>query len=165
MAGGQASQELGFEKHEWGKHGTCAGVANATDFFGQVCALSARPLSLLETARRAAQSLDDMSAGLTAAGFAVFATDAHNSQIELSACASNDGQWKLAAVSAFPTVCKGTAPPGAPRINAKPNLEPCISAAVQRSNAQRGSPNLLLTSGLPLTQTPTTRLPPTYRLP
>jgi len=111
VRGGEASQELWFEKHEWGKHGTCAGVANATDFFGQVCALSARPLSLLSAARDAKKPLSDMSAALTAAGFAVFSTDEHNSQIELSACASNDGHWRLAAVSSFPTVCKGSVPP------------------------------------------------------
>ena len=39
--------DLGFEQHEWGKHGVCAGVKDAKDFFTQVCALSAAPLSVM----------------------------------------------------------------------------------------------------------------------
>ena len=27
---------IGFEEHEWGKHGKCAGVKNADDFFGSI---------------------------------------------------------------------------------------------------------------------------------
>ena len=39
--------DLGFEQHEWGKHGVCAGVKDAKDFFTQVCALSAPPLRVM----------------------------------------------------------------------------------------------------------------------
>ena len=39
--------DLGFEQHEWGKHGVCAGVKDAKDFFTQVCALSAAPLRVM----------------------------------------------------------------------------------------------------------------------
>ena len=39
--------DLPFEKHEWGKHGVCAGVKDANDFFTQVCALSAAPLKVM----------------------------------------------------------------------------------------------------------------------
>jgi hypothetical protein len=49
---------------------------------------------------------------------AVFSIDEVNSQFELSACASNDGVWKLAPVARFPALCHGTVhpllPPGPP---------------------------------------------------
>ncbi|KAH8045241.1 hypothetical protein JL722_14306 [Aureococcus anophagefferens] len=38
-------------------------------------------------------------------GYEVFGTDATNSQLLLSACASSDKKWKLAAVADFPTAC------------------------------------------------------------
>ena len=39
--------DLGFEQHEWGKHGVCAGVADADDYFTQLCAIAAGPLAAM----------------------------------------------------------------------------------------------------------------------
>merc|ERR1712113_1047602 len=38
---------LGFEIHEWEKHGSCAGVQDAEDFFTQVCGMADKPLSVM----------------------------------------------------------------------------------------------------------------------
>lgn len=43
---------ISFEQHEWEKHGQCAGVADVEDFFGQVCSLADKPVSLMEAARK-----------------------------------------------------------------------------------------------------------------
>ena len=41
------ADNLDFERHEWDKHGRCAGVVDATDFFDQLCNLSAAPLKVI----------------------------------------------------------------------------------------------------------------------
>ena len=56
---------MDFETHEWIKHGRCAGVKDADDFFTQVCALSAAPLALMKEAA----SFSEMVASLRHAGF------------------------------------------------------------------------------------------------
>ena len=95
--------DLGFEQHEWGKHGVCAGVKDAKDFFTQVCALSAPPLRVMAATVAAG---GDAAADLKAAGYAIFGTDAKNSQVELSACADASGTWHLAAISDFAATCE-----------------------------------------------------------
>lgn len=42
-----------FQDHEWSKHGVCAGVRGAEDYFTQTCALAAPPLQVLSAARSA----------------------------------------------------------------------------------------------------------------
>ena len=56
---------MDFETHEWIKHGRCAGVKDADDFFTQVCALSAAPLALMKEAA----GFSEMVASLRHAGF------------------------------------------------------------------------------------------------
>ena len=46
------------------------------------------------------------AADLKAAGYAIFGTDAKNSQVELSACADASGTWHLAAISDFAATCE-----------------------------------------------------------
>ena len=98
--------DLGFEQHEWGKHGVCAGVKDAKDFFTQVCALSAAPLSVMAATVAAGGDVARAAADLKAAGYALFGTDAKNSQVELSACADASGTWHLAAISDFDATCE-----------------------------------------------------------
>lgn len=97
-----------FVDHEWEKHGVCAGAPSADEFFGQVCALSGRPLSVMYMVQHEAKSLDDYVNALNRIGFSVYST-MDDGQILLSACAKEVAQgiyvWFLAAVSDFPKVC------------------------------------------------------------
>ena len=53
--------------------------------------------------------LPGMAALLKQVGFPVWAVDARNSQVELSACAGADGRWRLAAEGDFGRECGGGA--------------------------------------------------------
>ena len=98
--------DLGFEQHEWGKHGVCAGVADADDYFTQLCAIAAGPLAAMRAAREAGADLDAMADAVEGAGYSVFyVDDSSDSQLYLSACATSNGTWRLAAPSAFESVC------------------------------------------------------------
>ena len=97
--------DLGFEQHEWGKHGVCAGVKDAKDFFTQVCALSTAPLKVMAATLSGGGDVTRAASDLKAAGYAIFGTDAKNSQVELSACADASGTWHLAAVADFEATC------------------------------------------------------------
>ncbi|CAK0794031.1 unnamed protein product [Prorocentrum cordatum] len=101
------SQLLWFENHEWEKHGRCAGVDGVDDFFHQICDLSAAPLAAMGKAT----AFEDMVGALGRAGHPIFDVDRENDQIFLSACAAQDGRWKLADASKFQEVCGGGAPP------------------------------------------------------
>ena len=104
--GAASAEQLAFEKHEWEKHGVCAGMRDAADFFGQVCELSRGPLSVMAKERDAgARDLDIYARRLEGAGYPVFATDQRNSQVELSACAGLDARWVLAKPSEFGVRC------------------------------------------------------------
>ena len=104
--------DLGFEQHEWGKHGVCAGVKDAKDFFTQVCALSKAPLKVMAATVSGGGDLALVKSDLIAAGYAVFATDAKHAQVELTACADASGTWHLAPVADFAAKCgKGPNPP------------------------------------------------------
>ena len=114
-----------FETHEWEKHGVCAGVKNADDFFTQICALSAAPLAAMKSSNA---SLAAMNAAVTAAGYEVFYVDADatTSQLMLSACLNQKtGQWHLANVTDFGNVCGSSTPaPPAPAPGPTPGPSP-----------------------------------------
>ena len=82
------------------------GVKDAKDFFTQVCALSAAPLRVMAATVAAGGDVARAAADLKAAGYAIFGTDAKNSQVELSACADASGTWHLAAISGFAATCE-----------------------------------------------------------
>merc|ERR1712107_216137 len=92
---------LQFETHEWEKHGSCAGVKNAEDYFTQMCALADKPIEIMTDIKQSGGDLTKMSDALDNAGYAVFSLDTYNKQVKLSACASNDGKWVLAPVNEF----------------------------------------------------------------
>ena len=122
--------DLGFEQHEWGKHGVCAGVKDAKDFFTQVCALSAAPLRVMAATVAAGGDVARAAADLKAAGYAIFGTDAKNSQVELSACADASGTWHLAAISDFAATCEA-----AYSDNHNPNCTPTRTLTLTRCGA------------------------------
>ena len=53
------------------------------------------------------RSLDHFVQALESAGYSIFYADYQYKQILLSACASKDGDWTLADISKFSTVCGG----------------------------------------------------------
>lgn len=99
---------LSFERHEWDKHGRCAGVQDADDFFEQLCKLTKAPLAVMMTARKAGHvDLSGYAQRLSQAGYPVFSTDERNMQVELAACAGSDGKWVLAKPDDFGSTCLG----------------------------------------------------------
>ena len=97
---------LQFEQHEWSKHGLCAGVQNAKDFFTQVCTLSVRPLAIMRRARdNGTTTVEDFADALSRENFAVWSWSVKESQVQLSACRQSSGIWILAPPSDFETVC------------------------------------------------------------
>merc|ERR1712216_1110506 len=105
-----SKRSMWFEKHEWRKHGKCAGVQSASDFFTQVCALSSEPLNVLAKAKHEGQTFHGMADALRDDGFPVYSLDEHYDQIQLSACAGSVGRWILAATSDFADKCGGSGP-------------------------------------------------------
>ena len=100
------AQIIGFETHEWEKHGECAGVADARAFLTTVCSLAEQPLQAMSAARTAGGDLDAARRAVVGLGIEVFSVDEKNSQLILSAC--SDGQtWTLAPVADFPAACGG----------------------------------------------------------
>lgn len=99
--------DLDFQQHEWGKHGVCAGVADAADFFSQICALASAPLQVMAGIKAKGGDLSAMEGAVSTAGYPVYEVDSTDSQIYLSACAGSDGRWKIAATDDFPTLCSG----------------------------------------------------------
>lgn len=103
---GETRSELArFQKHEWDKHGRCAGVDSATDYFKQICTLSSSPLRIMKQERSEGADLHAMSNSLENAGYPVHELDKHTSEIHLSACAGPGGDWKLSRVEDFPQKC------------------------------------------------------------
>lgn len=102
---GDPSHQLEFEQHEWAKHGQCAGVRGATDYFSQICALAQTPLTVMHHTRASgARDARRFARDLELAGFAVWDTVEHNGQLELSACKSSD-RWVLAPITNFSALC------------------------------------------------------------
>ena len=125
---------LGFETHEWEKHGECAGVRSADDYFTQICSLAAQPVQIMTVTRTSGHSdLAGYERDLESAGYSVFSLDEDNSQVFLSACAGSDGRWVLSPVASFGSRCKGSAPGPSPTPSPHclPNTHgpPCASDA------------------------------------
>lgn len=98
------TQLLNFQQHEWKKHGTCAGVTSASDYFSQVCSLSTEPLHIMAAARSSGGGLDSMTRALTHAGYPVWRVQPNTGEILLSACAVG-GQWQLSETAGFSQRC------------------------------------------------------------
>jgi len=108
---GSSNAALSFQRHEWEKHGRCAGVDDADDFFRQVCALAEGPLQVMDGARASGLDLVDTASQLQRAGYCVFEFGTQK-QLQLSACKDQSGRWHLADVRRFYAVCgKGDARP------------------------------------------------------
>ena len=118
ITGTTAAGQLAFETHEWGKHGVCAGVKDANDYFAQICNISADPVATMKTVRDNGGDLAAMQAALVAANYSVWSVDAANEQLELSACLKQGpiaSDWIIAAVADFEDACGSDTPkPPAP---------------------------------------------------
>lgn len=102
---GQSHKRLeSFQEHEWEKHGRCAGVDNADDYFRQVCDLSREPLKVMQDAKDRGFGLRDIARTVHKAGYHVWDVQGHTSEIHLSACADVHGDWRLAAPQDFAKV-------------------------------------------------------------
>lgn len=104
-----------FQQKEWRRHGICAGVHDERDFLEQVCELARGPLEEMRGAGDAASSAEK----LHRAGYCVWSLAAHD-QVELSACAGEDGRWQLADVSEFRRIC-GASTTAGPSMTAGPS--------------------------------------------
>lgn len=103
--GGQSEHQLlNFQNHEWKKHGCCAGVASASDYFSQICTLSQEPLDIMAAARSSSGALESMTKDLKRAGYPVWRVERGTGQIFLTACAAA-GTWHLSETSAFSATC------------------------------------------------------------
>lgn len=98
---------VSFEVHEWEKHGECAGVESAEDYFDQVCKMARAPVAVLALTRRRGGDFQDMAVALRAAGYEIFSEDTTNMQFSLSACSTPDHTWVLSAVHDFQSNCGG----------------------------------------------------------
>ena len=105
VSGDPKSALVAFETHEWTKHGECAGVKDADDFFNQVCALALDPLKRMALSINAKEDLQGIAQDMQQAGFPVFAIDEEHAQVELSVCADDDGVWKLSTMKEMKYNC------------------------------------------------------------
>ena len=96
---------ISFETHEWNSHGECAGASDATAYLTTVCDLAEKPLAIMASVRGSGGGLAEMTQAVENAGYEVFSADDTNSQVLLSACATSDHTWHLAAVADFATKC------------------------------------------------------------
>ncbi|EOD40706.1 hypothetical protein EMIHUDRAFT_466461, partial [Emiliania huxleyi CCMP1516] len=119
---------LDFQEHEFTKHGACAGVDSADDYFTQArllprmnlmcshllrltpshgslqaCGLASGPLGLIRTARVGGMTL--IEPVLLAAGYPVWEVDSEHAEVQLSACAKPSGEWVLARQRDFEKTC------------------------------------------------------------
>ena len=93
---------LSLERHEWKKHGRCAGCRDFFDFISQVCSLSEKPLAVMSKHNK----FHAMARALENAGFEVYQELKHTKQLLLSACLNQiTGRWVLAPVSKFSEKC------------------------------------------------------------
>jgi len=93
--------DLSFQTHEWDKHGKCAGVDNAEDYFDQVCGLASKPLNVMVAA---GETWEDMLQAMMEQ-FPVWNVDESQKQVEITACAGEDRIWRIASEDEFSSVC------------------------------------------------------------
>lgn len=119
---------VGFEIHEWEKHGECAGVANQGDYFSQICRMASDPISIMTRIRDGGGDVYAANDAIVAAGYEVFEVDEENAQLLLSACANPERIWTLAPVATFAEVCGGWSEGCVPGAHGPPCLtdEDCI---------------------------------------
>eukprot|EP00469_Lotharella_globosa_P018687 CAMPEP_0167813534 /NCGR_PEP_ID=MMETSP0112_2-20121227/1910_1 /TAXON_ID=91324 /ORGANISM="Lotharella globosa, Strain CCCM811" /LENGTH=199 /DNA_ID=CAMNT_0007712633 /DNA_START=67 /DNA_END=666 /DNA_ORIENTATION=+ len=100
--------DLSFMRHEWEKHGVCAGVQDSSDYFSQICSLSKAPLAVMQSLKGKGATLEEMADALEEdQGYPVYYVDSSSdSQIYLSACSAGYGRpWQLADVAEFSMKC------------------------------------------------------------
>ena len=86
---------LAFEIHEWTKHGICAGVKDAFDYFEQVCSMANAPLKVMLDSRHAGVTkMDVFVHDLARNGFPVWNVWQHEAQVGLAAC-NRHGKWTV----------------------------------------------------------------------
>ena len=98
---------LRFQAHEFDKHGSCAGVSDAHEYFTRACNLAAAPLAVIGRARTAGDSLglQGVEAALLIGGYPVWQVNHGTAEVLLSACAGTDGAWRLARPDHFRSLC------------------------------------------------------------
>lgn len=104
VAWAKQEDSYSFQIHEWTKHGKCAGVTNADDYFTQVCKLSDAPLKVMAEALQKEKSLEASAQALRDAGYPVWHTMSEE-QVQLSACRDANNRWQLAKVEEFAEKC------------------------------------------------------------
>lgn len=110
-AEGENAHQMGFQTHEWNKHGVCAGGSGADAFFEQVCSLAAQPLEVLRRERARGANVKAMADALQSAGYQVWNVNDHHGEVSVTTCGTSTGRWILAKVNDFARVCgDGSAP-------------------------------------------------------
>jgi len=91
----------GGQAYTWNRHGMCAGIRDADDFFSVGCELAARPLATMRNQEVATQEYLEAPYEVD-----VFRSRlAGDSRLWLPACSRGDGRWQLSAVKDFETNC------------------------------------------------------------
>ena len=93
--------QMKFVTHEWRKHGVCAGVESAKDYFNQICDISREPLEVMKESKEKGGDIDVIKSAIEGAGYEVHDVDYGNEQLFLSVCAGEDGRWKHSKVDRF----------------------------------------------------------------
>lgn len=131
LEGRNHKESQGVQDLEWDAYGTCAGV-NASEFFTQVCELSARPLLVMRDSRRHHHDLRGIAQGLELAGYPIWSVDSDRAELHLSVCAGPDGKWHIASVEDFHKKC------GARRGRCKQGLPGSACVSDQDCASSRG---------------------------
>ena len=94
-------------KHEFKKHGVCAGVKDEEDYFNQVCSLSKKPLELMKNIRqRGIIDINEYADIFEKNGYHVWYANPNTSEIELSAYSNSNSRWILMDSNNFKRNCR-----------------------------------------------------------
>ena len=94
-------------KHEFKKHGECAGVKDEEDYFNQVCSLSKKPLELMKNIRYTGiTDINEYANIFEKNGYHVWYANSDTSEIELSAYANPNFRWILMDSNNFKKNCR-----------------------------------------------------------